>query len=327
MREVGRAIDLLEVARRARVGGGDVAAAVEGESRRSAAAAARALASRWAMIARAVEAAGRTLLPLDLDRRGAALRMPPGAADDRQRRRRPAVRAEPNDALDAGQRQRRRDIDRAGAAADHRAVADRREQQARRPHVDAEARRAVALGGDVDARRRGADQLPVLAPLQAHLAGRRRRRHARELAVVRRAAGGMADDAVADDELAGRLLPGDRRGADEARARRRRGDAQHVPGVDDARRAAGDVDAELARDLGDDPLAGLGRRALLPRLGLARMEERQAGDHRRDVAVEAVGACGNEANARQRHVELLGDEHGERGVRRPGPSRCGSSPA
>jgi hypothetical protein len=253
-------------------------------------AAARALSSRCAMTTRVSSPPAGRCLPFDLDRVGAALRVPARAADDRERRRRAAVGAEANDALDAGERERRRDVDRARAAAEHRAVTDRREQQAGRSHVDAEAGAAVALGDGIDARRGGADQAPVLAPLQAHLAGRRRRRHARELAVVRRVARAVADDAVADDELARRLLPGDRRRAEQARARRRRGEAQHVPAVDDARRAAGDVDAELARDLGDDPLPGLRRRRLAARLGLARMEVRQAGDHRRDVAVEPVGA-------------------------------------
>ena len=45
------------------------------------------------------------------------------------------------------------------------------------------------------------------------------------------------------------------------------------------------------------------------------MEEREARDHRRDVAVETVGAGANEAHARESDVELLGDEHRQRGVR------------
>ncbi len=253
-------------------------------------------------------------MPLDRDRSGAALRMPPSPTDDGDRGSRSGVRAETNDALDAGQRERRSDVDGTGAAAEHRAMADRRVEHSGQADVAAEDRRAIALGDDVDPRRGAADQLPVLAPLQRHLAGGGRRSHLRELAVVRRVARGMADDAFVNDELAGRLLPGDRRGADETGARRRRGQRQHVPGVDDARRAAGDVDAELARNLGDDPLARFRRRALVAGLGLARMEVRQAGDHRRDVAVEAIGASRNQAHARQRHVEFLGDEHCQRRV-------------
>ena len=262
----------------------------------------------------AVERAGRPLLPLDADRPRAALGVPAGAAHDRQRRRRAAVGAETNDTLDARQRQRRRDVDRAGAAAEHRAMPDGGEEQVGRPNVDAKPRRAVALGDDVDARRRGADQPPRLARLQLHLAGRRRRGDAGELAVMRRAAGGMADDAVAHEQLAGRLLPDDRRRVDEPRPRGRGGQTQHVPGVDHARRAAGEVDAELAGDLGDHPLARLRGRALVPGLGLARMEVRQAGDHRRHVAVQAVGRRGEQAHPRERHVELLGDEHRQRRV-------------
>ena len=185
--EVGRAIGLLDVARRAGLGARDVAAAVEGEAAVVRRRRARSLFQMRHDGAR-VEPSGRPLPPLDLDRGGAALRMPGRAADDRERRRRAAVGAEADDALDAGERERRRDVDRTGAAAEHRAVADRREQQAGRSHVDAEAGAAVALGGGVDARRGAADQAPLLARLQAHLAGRRRRRHARELAVVRRAA-------------------------------------------------------------------------------------------------------------------------------------------
>jgi hypothetical protein len=45
------------------------------------------------------------------------------------------------------------------------------------------------------------------------------------------------------------------------------------------------------------------------------MEVRKALDDRGDVAVEPIGAGGHQAHARQRHVELFGDEHGERGVR------------
>ena len=45
------------------------------------------------------------------------------------------------------------------------------------------------------------------------------------------------------------------------------------------------------------------------------MKERQARDHRRDVAVEAIGAGRDQAHARERHVELLGDQHRQRGVR------------
>jgi hypothetical protein len=153
------------------------------------------------------------------------------------------------------------------------------------------------------------------SPLQLHVAGRRRRSHAGELAVMGRAARRMADDAVDDGELGGGLPPGDRCGADEARAGRRRRETQHLPGIDDARRAAGDVDAELARDLRDHPLAGLRRRALVAGLGLARMKVRQAGDHRRDVAIEAVGARRDQTHARQRHVEFLGDQHRQRGMR------------
>ena len=45
------------------------------------------------------------------------------------------------------------------------------------------------------------------------------------------------------------------------------------------------------------------------------MEVRHARDHRRDVAVQPVDRGGEQAHARERHVELLGDEHRERGVR------------
>ena len=71
MREVGRAIDLLDVARRAGVGGGDVAAAVEGEAAVAASAAARARRFELGEDRCAVEAAGRALPPFDLDRLGA----------------------------------------------------------------------------------------------------------------------------------------------------------------------------------------------------------------------------------------------------------------
>ncbi len=314
VRKIRSAIDLLDVARRARVGGGDVAPGVEREPAVGRGRRARAP-FELGDDRRAVEPARGALLPVDAERRGAALRVPPRAADDGERCGRAAVRAEADDAFDAGERERRRDVDRARAAAEHRAMADRREHEPGRTHVDAEDRRAVALRCGVDARRGGADQPPLLAPLHAHLAGRRRRGHARELAVVRAVAGRMADDAVADDDLAGRLLPRDRRRADQPRTRGRGGDAQHVPRIDDARRAAGDVDAELARDLGDDPLPGFRRRRLVAGLGLARMEIRNARHHRRHVAVEAVDGGGEQADACERNVELFGDEHGERGMR------------
>ena len=124
------------MARRLRIGSGDIAAPVEREA---------AIGCRCGTCARfevghdgaAVEAAGRALAPLDDERIGATPRVPPGAADDGQRGGRAGVGAEAHDALDAGERERGRDVDRAGAAADHRTVADRGVEQAGRPHVDA----------------------------------------------------------------------------------------------------------------------------------------------------------------------------------------------
>ena len=160
-----------------------------------------------------------------------------------------------------------------------------------------------------------ADQLPVLAPLQRHLAGRRRRRHLRQLAVVGRASRGMADDAVAGRPSS---PAGCFQAIDAAPTRRARAVAA-------ARRSTSQASTTL-----DEPPVTLmpssrailatthwpaaRRRALVAGLGLARMEVRQAGDHRRDVAVEAIGTGRDQAHARQRHVELLGDEHRQRGV-------------
>ena len=42
--------------------------------------------------------------------------------------------------------------------------------------------------------------------------------------------------------------------------------------------------------------------------------EGQAADEQRDIAIDRIVAGGEQAHARQRHVELLGGEHGQRGV-------------
>ncbi len=314
VREIGCAVDALDVACGPGLRRGDVTTGVEGE----AAAGRRRPPCRGLESVddgAAVERAGRALLPGDRNRLGAAPGVPPGATDDGERGRRAGVRAEADDPLDAGQGERGADVDRAGAAAEHRAVAHRGKEQAGQADVDAEHRRAIALGRNVQARQRPADQLPLVGPLQLDVAARRRSGHRRELAVMGREARGMADDAIANDELVHRLLPGDRGGAEQARARGRGGKADDVPGVDDARRSAGDVDAELARDLRDHPLAGARFGRLVPWLGLARMEEGRARDHGRDVAVQPVGAGGDEAHPGERHVELLGREHRQRGMR------------
>ena len=248
------------------------------------------------------------------ERLRAALRVPPGAADHRQRRgrrrrtapgaRRARRRAAPSPASTST---------RAGAAAEHRAVADRRVQHARRAARRCRRSRAPSLLAAMSMpRRAAADQLPCVARLQAHLARRRRR----GLRPARRSAPTgprLADDAVADDELADRQLPGIE-AAPTSRAR----------AVAAARRSTSQASATH-----DEPPVTLmpSSRATFPttqRLarttsGSCSAPARAGGtagcvDEHGDVAVESLGARGNEAHARQRHVELLGHQHGQRGV-------------
>jgi hypothetical protein len=173
VREVRRAIDPLDVAGAGGIDDGEVdAAAVEGEAGIGRGGGAR-LRFERRHDRLALERARGPLLPLDPDRRRATLRVPPRPADDRERGGRSGIRAEADDALDARQRQRRCDVDRAGAAAEHRAMADRRIQQTGRTNVAAEDRRAVALGDDIDPRRRSADRSSLRAASPHLAAGRR----------------------------------------------------------------------------------------------------------------------------------------------------------
>ncbi len=314
MREIRGAVGPLDVRGGLRFGGADIAARVKGK-----AAAAASRVDRGALEAgddgRALEPADRPLLPVDDERSRPLSRVPPGAADDGQGLGRAGVRAETDDAFDAGHLHGRRDIDGARAAADHRAMPDRGVEKSLRPHVDAEDGRAVGLRHDVDARRRRADQLPLCPALQADGAARRGSGDPGKLAIVRRYTRGVADDAVLDRQLARRLLPCERGRTEQLGPGRGCGQTQHLPGIGNARRAARHVDAELARHLGDGPLHGPGRRRFAARLGVARMEPRHACDEDGHVAVQALVRRGEETHAGQRHVELLGDQHGQRGVR------------
>ena len=179
--------------------------------------------------------------------------------------------------------QRRRDVDRARAAAEHRAMADRREHAG---PADARRCRRRACRRSWRRRRCAARRVPIsrqsVAPLQAHLAARRRRGHARRARRSARAGPErwLTTPSRTTSSPAG-CFQRDRRRAEQPRARRRGGEAQHLPGVDDARRAAGDIDAELARDLGDDPLAGL-------RTAPSRCRARSRADGRRQAARRIV---------------------------------------
>jgi hypothetical protein len=180
--------------------------------------------------------------------------------------------------------------------------------------VDAEARRAVYLGRQVDARRAAADEPPAFARLERHAARWRGHRGAHQLAVVRAlAAAGVGDHAVGHRQLVGRQFPGERGRTDELRARGGCGQPQRLPGVGHAGRAAGQAQAQFARQLADHPAAGTHAARLAAGLAVARLEG-QARDEHGHVAVDGVGAGIGEFDGRQRHVQLLGREHGQRGV-------------
>ena len=108
-----------------------------------------------------------------------------------------------NDALHAGHAERRGGIDGDEAAAVNGCRLHRGVEHAGELNVDAVAGRALDLGGDVEARRRGADDLEVLAGLEGRAGG-----HAEagslggQLAVAGAPpAAPVGDDAVGDDEV------------------------------------------------------------------------------------------------------------------------------
>ena len=312
VRQVRRAVQRLDPARRVGQRRRAVAAAVEGEAAAPFGRVARCRFERG-FDAFGVERTLRWRAPLHRQRTRGFARMPRGAGNDRERGIGAAQRRQPHDALDARQLQRRVGVDRARCAADHRRVHDAGVQQARQPHVESVHRAPVALVGQVDALRGLADDAHRTARLQDHVAGRCQRGLRDQLAVVRARPRRVADDAVAHLELRHRQLPAQRRHAEQSRARGGGGQAQRLPRIGYAGRSAGHVDAEFARHLQRDPARGLERRGLLARLARVGME-RQEADEALGAAEDRVVPGLLQAHAAERHVELVGHQHRQRGV-------------
>ena len=172
MRQIGRAVHLLDPARCGFFRGLHVTAGVEGE----AALALRRLAGlplQGLGDGLRIQGAGGALLPFDGQCLCALPGMPVGAADHGHGRCGAGVAAQPHDPLDTGQPHGCFDVDPARAAAQHRAVPHHRESEFGKAHVDAEHGRAISLRRSINARRRGADQLPLRGVLDLDHAGRR----------------------------------------------------------------------------------------------------------------------------------------------------------
>ena len=217
-----------------------------------------------------------------------------------------------DDALDTLDLHRRRGIDGGELAAMDGCRLDRRVEHPGQLNVDAVLHPARDLGRDVEPWHRPADDLVVLRLLEA-----RARRYAelgglrRQLAVARRAAArGVADDAVGGGELACAHLPTPSGGLDQHRAGGGADDAQaDLAGEAHRRGAARDLQVGEARGLAEGGVDGA-------------VEKGRQSPALQDPALgqEAVGEClvarrPLGAHARPVGVELLGQHHGERGVR------------
>ena len=147
-----------------------------------------------------------------------------------------------------------------------------------------------------------------------------------QLAVMRARPRRVADHAVAHLEFGHRQLPAQRCHAKQPRARRGGGHAQRLPSIGHAGRAAGDVDAEFARELQRHPARAAECERLLPRLAVVGVE-RQEADKALGAAEDRV-VTGLLAAARG-PAERRAPRPPASPVRcaRPGPSRCDSSPA
>ena len=261
-----------------------------------------------------IDRAGRRRCPVDRQRLHRLAGMPAAARDHRDAGGGAGPWRQAHQPLHAGAAQHLVLVaDTLRRAAEHRAHAHRGVQQALGPDVEAVDRAAVALGDDVGARRVAADQRPGGTRLQRHITGRRAGGRGGEFAEVRTLAGGVRHDAVAHYDLLLGQAPAQRGGTDQLGPHGGRGQPQRLPGVDDAGRRARHVDAELARQLGDDPLAALHGRRPAARFAVARVEgqRRDEGGH---VAVDRVGAGLHQTHAVEADVELLGHQHRQRGV-------------
>ena len=219
---------------------------------------------------------------------------------------------EADDALDALDLQRRRRIDGGELSAMDRCGLHRRVEHPGQLNVDAVLHRARDLGRDVEPRHRPADDLVVLALLEA-----RARRNAelgslgRQLAVAHGAAArGVADDAVGGGKLARAHLPTPRGGLDQHRAGGSTDDTQaDLAGEAHRRGAARDLQVGEACGLAEGSVDGAVEKGRQP----PALQDPALGQEAVGESLIARRPFG--AHARPVGVELLGQHHGERGVR------------
>ena len=267
MREIGRAIERLDAARAVPHGRFDVTARVEGQ----AAAARRRCAHRG--FQRTLDRGGigtrrRRRAPFDLQRVGTALRVPRAQADHRDAGGRSGVRAA------TARRARHRARLRTSSTLPMRPTLPPSIGQCR---TDANSR----PGSRTSMPKRALPSIfaaismrGCVLPINVHCSGGFVPTRpggvaaacGRELTVVRALPGPVPHHAVADAQLGHRQLPAQCGGPEQLRARGGGGEAQRPPCIGDARRAAGDADAELARDLEQHPAADAHAARLAARL-------------------------------------------------------------
>ena len=197
--------------------------------------------------------------------------------------------------------------------AQHGAVAHRREQHAGQPHIHAEGGSAVRFGRNVGPVYGLSDQLPVLGIFERHRGRGARGGIPGQCTVGGLFAGGMLHHAVHHGELGGGQAPCVCRGVQKAGAGRSGCHAQRVPQIGNRGGAAGRIRAEFAGDFADHPFARAHDGGLFRAFAGQRVKRQRAHEHRH-IAVNRIGAGLLQTHALERHIQLLGREHGQGGM-------------